>query len=53
VAAGADDAPDDERGVVVVVDGATAFEISCQYERHDAEMANGCDRIIDTFELAG
>jgi hypothetical protein len=40
------------RRVVVVVDGTTAYEISCQYEPDSAEVIAGCHRVVDSFELS-
>jgi hypothetical protein len=37
---------------VSVVDGATAYEILCQYEPDDAEVIAGCEQVVDSFRLA-
>lgn len=46
-----DGTPIDSR-MVVFVDGSTQYLINCQSTTaHDAEIARGCDQILETFEL--
>lgn len=42
-----------ELRVVMIVDGARAYEISCQFEPDAAEIIRGCERVIDSFRVSG
>lgn len=40
-----------ELRVVMIVDGAAGYEISCQYEPESARIIGGCQRIIESFRV--